>query len=185
MRAPSPMATPITNPDNCPTCQKQPHFLYILKKCIHITKYLYKYVLQYRYMYVCGAIKIMKMFFFGTDWVSFIKDATMKRMMKVAMSSTQKASPHPRSGLVMKSSGFIPYTDFATYVANTEPPTCASTYNGTLINKTKKLCNCCRYSGYIQYFFEKQHEQLQLSMLKQSKNFKYLGPWKWTRNCRS
>lgn len=43
-----------------------------------------------------------------TDWASFIKAAERNRMMKVAMSSTQKAEEHPESGLVIISSDFIP-----------------------------------------------------------------------------
>ena len=46
-------------------------------------------------------------------------------MMNVAMSSTQKAEVQPWSGRVVMSSGFMPYIDLPTYVASTEPTSCA------------------------------------------------------------
>lgn len=46
-------------------------------------------------------------------------------MMKVAISSTQKAEMHPWSGMVMIASNFMPYTRLPMYVADIEPTVCA------------------------------------------------------------
>jgi len=46
-------------------------------------------------------------------------------MMKVAISSTQKAEVHPWSGMVMIVSDFMPYARLPMYVADIEPTVCA------------------------------------------------------------
>lgn len=47
--------------------------------------------------------------------------------MKVAKSSTKNAEVQLCRGFVVTNSAFNPYTNFPVYVANIEPPTCATT----------------------------------------------------------
>lgn len=66
-----------------------------------------------------------------TDGGAWTNEAVRNRTKKEAMNSAQNAALYPTSGLVIKTSDFMPYTIVPAYVANVQPATWATIYIGT------------------------------------------------------